>query len=88
MRFGADQGVTSAALERDMALQTLNQADADARQTEVSIAATAERARKQRDLIRDKLLALWESQLTRDERQEMSRLHNKSAQSPSEEKRG
>ncbi len=45
MRFGADQGVTSAALERDMALQTLNQADADARQTEVSIAATAERAR-------------------------------------------
>ena len=45
MRFGADQGVTSAALERDMALQTLNLADADARQTEVSIAATAERAR-------------------------------------------
>ena len=45
MKFGADQGVTSAALERDMALQTLNQADADARQTEVSIAATAERAR-------------------------------------------
>ena len=45
MRFGADQGVTSAALERDMALQTLSQADTDARQTEVSIAATAERAR-------------------------------------------
>jgi len=45
MRFGADQGVTSAALERDMALQTLSQADIDARQTQVLIAATAERAR-------------------------------------------
>ncbi|HSY64106.1 MAG TPA: hypothetical protein VK829_05880, partial [Terriglobales bacterium] len=44
MRFGADQGVTSAALERDMALQTLSQADTDAHQTEVSIAATTERA--------------------------------------------
>jgi conjugative relaxase-like TrwC/TraI family protein len=49
--------------------------------------ATAERARKQRDLSRDELLALWESQLTRDERQEMSRLRNQSAQRPSEEKR-
>lgn len=49
--------------------------------------ATAERARKQRDLSRDELLALWESQLTRDERQEMNRLRNQSAQSPSEEKR-
>jgi uncharacterized protein involved in exopolysaccharide biosynthesis len=45
MRFGADQGVTSAALERDMALQKLSQADADARQTQVLIAATSERAR-------------------------------------------
>jgi uncharacterized protein involved in exopolysaccharide biosynthesis len=45
MRFGADQGVTSAALERDMALQTLSQADTDERQTQVSIAATSERAR-------------------------------------------
>src|SRR5271170_6190175 len=45
MRFGADQGVTSAVLERDMALQKLSQADADARQTQVSIAATSERAR-------------------------------------------
>ncbi|SRR6266545_530490 len=48
--------------------------------------ATAERARKQRDLSRDELLALWESQLTRDERQEMSRLRNQSAQSQFEEK--
>jgi len=45
MRFGADEGVTSAALERDMALQTLSQADIDARQTQVLIAATSERAR-------------------------------------------
>lgn len=45
MRFGADQGVTSAALERDMALQKLNEADANARQTQVLIAATLERAR-------------------------------------------
>ena len=45
MEFGRDQGVTSAALERDMALQKLNEADADARQTQVAIAAAAERAR-------------------------------------------
>jgi len=45
MKFGSDQGVTSAALERDMALQKLSEADADARQTQVSIAASAERAR-------------------------------------------
>jgi succinoglycan biosynthesis transport protein ExoP len=45
MRFGADQGVTSAALERDMALQKLSEADADTRQTEVAIAASSERAR-------------------------------------------
>jgi polysaccharide biosynthesis transport protein len=45
MKFGSDQGVTSAALERDMALQKLSEADADARQTRVAIAATAERAR-------------------------------------------
>jgi uncharacterized protein involved in exopolysaccharide biosynthesis len=45
MRFGADQGVTSASLERDMALQKLSEADADARQTQVLIAATTERAR-------------------------------------------
>jgi succinoglycan biosynthesis transport protein ExoP len=45
MKFGSDQGVTSAALERDMALQKLSEADADARQTQVAIVATAERAR-------------------------------------------
>jgi uncharacterized protein involved in exopolysaccharide biosynthesis len=45
MRFGADQGVTSASLERDMALQKLSEADADARQTQVLIAATTELAR-------------------------------------------
>ena len=45
IRFGADQGVISAALERDMALQTLSQADMDAGQTQVLIAATSERAR-------------------------------------------
>ncbi|HXR03580.1 MAG TPA: MobF family relaxase [Verrucomicrobiae bacterium] len=36
--------------------------------------ATAERARKQRDLSRDELNGLWESQLTREERQIFSRL--------------
>ena len=45
MRFGADQGVTSAALERDMTLQKFSEADANARQTQVLIAATSERAR-------------------------------------------
>jgi len=46
--------------------------------------ATAERARKQRDLSRDELSKLWESQLTRDERQEINRLRNQSTQSPSD----
>jgi succinoglycan biosynthesis transport protein ExoP len=45
MEFGRDQGVTSAALERDMTLQKLSEADAEARQTQVSIAATTERVR-------------------------------------------
>jgi polysaccharide biosynthesis transport protein len=45
MKFGSDEGVTSAALERDMALQKLSEADADTRQTQVAIAATSERAR-------------------------------------------
>ena len=49
--------------------------------------ATAERARKQRDLSRGELLDLWESQLTRDEQQAIRRLRNQSAQSPSDEKR-
>jgi conjugative relaxase-like TrwC/TraI family protein len=49
--------------------------------------ATAERARKQRDLSRAELLELWESQLTRGERQAISRLRHQSTQSPSDEKR-
>src|SRR5208283_2682184 len=49
--------------------------------------ATAERARKQRDLSRAELLSLWESQLTREERRDFSRLRNESAQNPSDEKR-
>ena len=49
--------------------------------------ATAERARKQRDLSRAELLSLWESQLTREERRDFSRLRNQSAQNPSDEKR-
>ncbi len=56
MRFGADQGVTSAALERDMALQKLSEADADARQTQVAIAATSERVR----ILERKLISLPE----------------------------
>jgi uncharacterized protein involved in exopolysaccharide biosynthesis len=56
MKFGRDQAVTSAALERDMALQKLSEADADARQTQVSIAATSERAR----ILEKKLNALPE----------------------------
>ncbi|MCI0748455.1 MAG: relaxase domain-containing protein [Verrucomicrobia subdivision 3 bacterium] len=49
--------------------------------------ATAERARKQRDLSRDELLTLWESQLTREERQAISRLRSQSTQSPSDDNR-
>ena len=49
--------------------------------------ATAERARKQRDLSRGELLTLWESQLTPEERQGFSRLRNQSTQSPSHENR-
>ncbi len=56
MRFGADQGVTSAALERDMALQKLSEADADARQTQVAMAATLERVR----ILERKLISLPE----------------------------
>ena len=56
MRFGADQGVTSAALERDMALQKLSEADADARQTQVAMAATLERVR----ILEKKLISLPE----------------------------
>jgi polysaccharide biosynthesis transport protein len=59
MRFGADQGVTSAALERDLALQKLSEADADARQTQVSIAVSTERAR-----ILEKKLSLLPDRIT------------------------
>jgi polysaccharide biosynthesis transport protein len=45
MEFTRDQGVVSAALERDATLQKLSEADADARQTRVSIAETTERIR-------------------------------------------
>jgi len=59
MRFGADQGVTSAALERDMTLQKFSEADADARQTYVLIAATSERAR-----VLERKLALLPERIT------------------------
>ncbi len=45
MEFTRDQGVVSAALERDATLQKLSQADADERQTRVAIAETTERIR-------------------------------------------
>jgi uncharacterized protein involved in exopolysaccharide biosynthesis len=45
MEFGRDQGVTSAATERDLAIQKLSETDADTRATQVLIAATSERAR-------------------------------------------
>jgi conjugative relaxase-like TrwC/TraI family protein len=48
--------------------------------------ATAERARKQRDLSQAELLKLWESRMTPDERQAISRLRNQSTQDPSDEK--
>src|SRR5207244_5465895 len=48
--------------------------------------ATAERARKQRDLNRDELLTLCESQLTLKERQAISRLGRQSTQPTSNEK--
>jgi len=49
--------------------------------------ATAERERKQRDLSRDELQTLWESQLTRDERQRFGQLRKQSVESPAEENR-
>jgi conjugative relaxase-like TrwC/TraI family protein len=49
--------------------------------------ATAERARKQRDLSRDELLALWESQLTRSEREVFTGFRNQAARGPSHENR-
>ncbi|MGD0207518.1 MAG: MobF family relaxase [Verrucomicrobiota bacterium] len=49
--------------------------------------ATAERARKQRDLSQTELRSLWESQLTREEREAFSRLRIQSLESPSDNKR-
>ncbi len=49
--------------------------------------ATAERARKQRELSRGELLQLWESQMTRDELQAIGHLRDQSTQSPMDEKR-
>jgi len=43
--FSRDQGVVSAASERDAVLRNLSDADVDARQSQVSIAATSERIR-------------------------------------------
>jgi len=43
--FSLDEGVVSAASERDAVLRNLSDADADARQSEVAISATAERIR-------------------------------------------
>lgn len=45
MTFNKDEGVVSAAMERDNALQKLSQTDADSQQTRVSIAETAQRIR-------------------------------------------
>lgn len=59
MQFGRDQGVTSAATERDLAIQKLSESDADARATQVLIAATAERAR-----VLEKKLALLPERIT------------------------
>lgn len=45
MEFSRDQNVISAAQERDMALQRLNEADADDRKTQIAIAENTERIR-------------------------------------------
>ncbi len=45
MDFSSDQGVVSAAQERDLALQKLSDAEGNARQTQVAIAETRERVR-------------------------------------------
>lgn len=51
------------------------------------LVATAERGRKQRNLSRDELQTLWESELTRDERQLFSQLPKQTVQRPSQENR-
>lgn len=60
MEFTRDQGVISAGQERDMALQKLNNADADERQTEVALAENAIRVRT----LQSKLTALPERAVT------------------------
>lgn len=60
MDFSRDQGVISAAQERDMALQRVNDADADTRATQVAIAENSERIRA----LQDKLKSLPERTLT------------------------
>lgn len=47
--------------------------------------ATAERARKQRDVSRDELWTLWESQLTREEQQALASLRKQPTGKPSNE---
>jgi polysaccharide biosynthesis protein PslE len=60
MAFSRDEGVVSASQERDMALQSLNTADADNRQTQVAIAENSERIRA----LQAKLTSLPERTLT------------------------
>jgi len=60
MDFGSDQGVVSAAQERDMALQKLSDAEANDRQTQVTIVETRQRIRD----LQAKLQALPERILT------------------------
>lgn len=60
MEFSRDQGVVSAAQERDMALQRVNEADDDDRQTQVALAENAERMRA----LQAKLNSLPERTLT------------------------
>jgi uncharacterized protein involved in exopolysaccharide biosynthesis len=60
MEFSRDQGVVSAAQERDMALQRVNEADADDRQTQVAIVENSERIRA----LQEKFNALPERTLT------------------------
>jgi conjugative relaxase-like TrwC/TraI family protein len=49
--------------------------------------ATAERARKQKDLKRDELRALWDAQLTREERRTLATLQRQSESRPSDASR-
>ena len=60
MDFSSDQGVVSAAQERDMALQKLSDAEANDRQTQVTIAETRQRIRD----LESKLKSLPERTLT------------------------